>query len=996
MAKTQTIYISCNPADKANALQLQQFLKALDPSFPLSFWSGTNLLEQEYRPMAKTFLEQASMFVVVHSADYETLPNNRWELETAIAEQARRGGALRIVVVQARHAVIPAHLRGYVLLPGPDEAIEGILTERQLVRSSRTIHEMLRAESVRNSPATDARTLPITLPDLQERLHLLADRHNLLDVLALLHTLLHQEDMARMARQLEDEFLGADLRFGIKLDDYRRSIESIKRRLFDLIEGIDQENKLHSNWRTLFLERYRHSELHRSTAFFFPNDEIRIPETLNLPAAADGTEEHTGFLSYEQKLEFRRLLLLCQDALLVDKYAAAHHYCEQVRTQIDPQSAQLYEYLLVSFVKKEQPLMVMKRLFDGIPSAFNHVKLYSDRYNQYQNAHPPQCPSETGVHNQTVAVEELSAALHYLYSSISGNAICDTGALVNGQEAGRQTIMNCLEGFTKVYLSLSPTPIFIDTLLMELVGGGKYNWIERIAPHPEGRASFICNAPFDLKGKADELLTMLEQADPHRVPAKQREMVREDLFWNLLLQCERLAAQVREEKRLHHNKTDLRRSVIRLVQACAAGHYLLTRPGDVLEAEKSLLRLAIELLVPNLLREGGRYDLPSEILLDWFTLDGAGQLAKVETGFEYRDFDALAMLENMVGTHAGSENWPIIKENIHHAVWEKYLADTEIQYEKVRHGLSFTDFRRMDTLEARKLLIECHQRRGVCHRAFPQSVERLPERMIHELVGEGLMLWFLLQPSGVNNHPDAQFFGFDSRRELHNLLPVATDWTEQTMTATVVHNLYKKQVLPAYDLLRAGVEADRSKAAAVLGAMLMAFKTHPLPEYLDAVHREIVLEHKFKWVDIDRWGKPYNFSTDFDALEHLEQMMDVMPLRFPPFDTHRRLADNRWNEQLKRYENEISVLRYENRLEERRTVADIIWRLKGVYLYFNDRKYLELPMLELHNQGRIRWFNRFWGIFRTNGNHFENAIVGFDLKAERIEIQMYWDKLAEF
>ncbi len=989
------VFISSNPADKANALQLQQFLTAIDPAFRISLWNGGKYLEHEYRAAAKTFLEQADMFVAVHSADYQLLPTNRWELETAIAEQARRQGALRIVVVQARHAVLSTHLRGYTVLPGPEEAIEGVLTERQLVRTSRTIHEMLRAASVASAPVADMRPLPITLPDLQERLHLLADRHNLLDVLALLHNLLHDEGMARSSRQLEDDFLGADLKFGVNLNEYHRSVAAIKTRLYQLIEGIDEEIKLHANWRTLFLEQYRYSALHRSTAFFFPNDEIRIPETLNLPAAADGTEEHTGFLSYEQKLEFRRLLLLCQDALMVEKYAAAHHYCEQVRTQIDPQSAQLYEYLLVSFVKKEQPLTIIKRLFDGVPSAFNHVKLYSDRYNQYQNAHPPQCPSDTGVHNQGVAVEELAAALHYLYSSISSNAVCDTGALAVGQDAGRQTILNCLEGFTKLFHALSPTPIFIDTLLMELVGGGKFNWMERVTPHPDGSVSFISNGNFDLKGKTSELLVMLEDSDPRRVPPKQREMVREDLFWHLLMQCERLATQVREEKRLHHNKTDLRRSVVRLVQACMAGHYLLTQPGDVLEAEKSLLRLAIELLVPNLLRDGGRYDLPIDILLDWFTLDAQGQLAKVDTGFEFRDFDALAILENIVGAHAGSENWPIIKENIHQAVWEKYLADTETKYEQVRLGLQYTDFRRMDALEARKILIDCHQRRMVCHRAFPQAVEMMPARMVRELVGEGLLLWFVLRPSGVYNHPDADFYAFDAKAELHALLQENTDFTEPMATAAVVHNLYTKQLLPAYAQVRAGVEADRPKAAAALGAILMAFKTHPLPEYLDAAHKEIVLESKFKWIDIDRWGKPYNFSTDFDALALLDQMMDVLPLRYPPYDTRRKIADNRWNEQLKRYENEISPLRYENRLAERQTVAEIIWRLKGVYLYFNDRKYLELPMLELHNQGRVRWFNRFWGIFRTNGNHFENDIIGFDLKAERIEIQMYWDRMVE-
>lgn len=989
------VFVSSNPADKANALQLQQALAAIDPSTRIEYWDGKKYLDHEYRAAVRQYLESAHLFVIVHSADYQSLPDTRFELELALAEHKRRKGGLLLAVVQGRHAIIPVELRGLLILPGIDEAIEGVLSDKQLVRSSRHLLEILRSIGQKKASKSTDRQIPLTLPDLQERLIHLSHRHNLLDVLGLLHVLVFDEKLARQARQLQDDFLGADLKYGVQLQDYRQSVAQIKSKIRELIELLNEERLLQPNWRTIFLDTYQKSTPHQTTAFFFPNDEIKIPETLNLPAAANGTEEHTGFLSYEQKLEFRRLLLLCQDALLVEKYGAAYQYCEQVRTTIDPQSAQLYEYLLVSFIKKEQPSTIVRRLLDGIPSGYNHVKLYSDRFNQYQNSNPAQCPSETGTHNQAVGVEELASALHHLYATIEHNAICHTGAIKGEENTGKQMILKCLEGFVRIYHSLSPTAIFIDILLMELVGGGKFNWIERMSTANEGDISFICNSSFDLKGKADELLNMLEAADNQRVAAKQREMIREDLFWTLLNQCERLSEQVQEERRVFNEQTDLRRSVIRIVQACVAGHYLLTRPGDVLEAEKSLLRLAIELLIPDLFKDGGRYDLPENILLDWFTLDFNGQLILAETDFAYRDFEALPLLKKIISDHAGTQNWPIIAENIHQVVWLKYTKQTEAIYEKVSAGLQFTDFRRLDALEARKMLIECHRRRWVCHRAFSDNDMMFPDRMIKELSGDGLLLWFTLTPTGVHNHPDATFFQFDARTELHQLLPQAQKWSEERVTAAVVQHLYHKQILPGYAAIRSGVEADRPKAAFALGAMMMAFKSHSLPAYLDAAYKEIMEETKFKWIEIDRYGNLYNYSTEFDALGLILQLTEVMPIRYPKFNTNKRIADLRWGEQLKRYENEVSVLRHENRLEERRIVADIIWRLKGIYLFFNDRKYLELPMQELHDRGRIRWFNRFAGIFKTNENHFENLIIGFDKKAERIEIQMYWDKFAD-
>ena len=73
-----------------------------------------------------------------------------------------------------------------------------------------------------------------------------------------------------------------------------------------------------------------------------------------------------------------------------------------------------------------------------------------------------------------------------------------------------------LESFTKLYNSLSETKIFLDTLIIELVGGGKYSWLERLVVQ-DNEISFISNAGFDLKGKVDELLGKLERADTNRL-----------------------------------------------------------------------------------------------------------------------------------------------------------------------------------------------------------------------------------------------------------------------------------------------------------------------------------------------------------------------------------------------------------------------------------------------------------------------------------------------
>ena len=212
------------------------------------------------------------------------------------------------------------------------------------------------------------------------------------------------------------------------------------------------------------------------------------------------------------------------------------------------------------------------------------------------------------------------------------------------------------------------------------------------------------------------------------------------------------------------------------------------------------------------------------------------------------------------------------------------------------------------------------------------------------------------------------------------------------MTGMLIGNLYKKTLIPAYENISPGAAKARSLCAELLGGMLMAFKNHPVPVYLDAVYSELVTEVKFKWVETDLRGNWYNASDTFDAVGILEHLGELLPQRYPISETIRLIADNRWREQVKRYDTEISLVRHENRLPERRIVAEIIQNLKGVFQFCPDLKYLQIPFEELNDRGRIRWYERTFGIFKSNKNHHENHHIHFDIRAERIELKMFQEK----
>jgi hypothetical protein len=92
------------------------------------------------------------------------------------------------------------------------------------------------------------------------------------------------------------------------------------------------------------------------------------------------------------------------------------------------------------------------------------------------------------------------------------------------------------------------------------------------------------------------------------------------------------------------------------------------------------------------------------------------------------------------------------------------------------------------------------------------------------------------------------------------------------------------------------------------------------------------------------------------------------------------VASRRYAEQLELYFREISEYKHENRLPERGIAIDIIQRIKGIFRFFPNEQFLELPLRELSGKGRIRWNALFLGIFPSPENHYENHQFNFDYK----------------
>lgn len=985
------IYLSVDAHDAAFARQLEQHLKQAMQSTELIFWNAANQTPETYRKQAAQFLEKSQLFVAFVSVHYQDTAHARWELQKALEVCSRRP-SLQILSVLARSAFIPNALQGFPISPGDHDPLEqeGLSLDRQLVRVAETIRFLL--QNAPKAPKHSNVKLELDLSDLRERLLPLLDRVDFKPIFDLLKAIAYDAALLKSLFEAEDAFTNLIQQSrGLKtdLEAFLAKKALYRQQLADIIQYL-RADELVPSWNRIFIDLYYNFQKHPEPPvvpyFFIPTETIAIPETLHLPGSegASMSAEAIGMLSYQQKQDFRRSLLLAQDAIAIENFARAYAHCEHVRSHIDPESAQLYEYLLITYIYNQKSEQIITDALRGDGRMLNHTTLYSGRLQRYQEAH--YCPSLTGAYNRRVAAEILSDGMRNVYEAWPNDYILDTGrrgeAVVQHQQEARRFI----EAAQLVYRAVHPMRGALRILVNELCGGGKFHWVSRVV-FAEDEIRLLSNERFDLESQISELIALIDVVDEGfpKKQAQQRLLLRENLYFNLLAKRQLLANQVAEEQRNNQQFTDIYESVIRFIQACLLGHQMF---GDAEQNNKdqSFLRLALEYLLPDLV-----IDPDTDALfphLRWFDLDAKGNFVAHPDSQAYQ-FEALAILEKIVREHAGKAGWIQVAPNIKAAVYKQYNADTTHLYESVKTGLQWNDIRRMHPVEARKRIIDCMQRWMSAYYAFPEIGQDLLDLVITELSGSGLLTWLFHDPFELKTHPDSLAYGFDARAALKVALKYAHNHTEQSLRQTIAQHLFQQRILPAFDNISKGDEGQRGLAVRLLLECLTGYRLYPDPVFLDFIFQELTEELKFRWIDIDIKGQacrwPFQDNYEFDPLSVLERLHEQYPDRYRRFLVRDRIAQRRYFDLNEQYLHEISEYRRENRRPEREIAIDIVRRMKAIFRYMPKEIYLELPYRELSGKGRIRWFGMALGLLPTRENHYENQFYNFNYRYELYE-----------
>jgi len=989
MAAPLRIFLSYHFADTGVAEGLKKHLLATFAGMEMaiydrsSIYPGTDSVQG-----GEAWLLWADLCLVVFSADYLTQETSlEWEWAKRLEKERRP--ALQVLVVLARNSAIPQDFRYFPIAPGPNDPVmrEGIERDRQLLRVAQTAHVLYAS---RSEPVETGYLAGDFKPDLAgARSHLLqlCEQLSLKPALALLRKIAGEARLKKTVYELEDNY-GEVLRQGrlakIPLPEYKEKTDVLRTDVQYII-GQLQEKELVPAWQAAFWPA-THSEPGPASVFT-PVEEIIIPETLHVPVSASSVADNLGVLSYQQKTEFRRQLLLCQDAIGIENYTRAHSHCEHVRTHIDPQSAQLYEYLLITYLQKETPERIaLDAVDDDKHQLLNHILMFSSRLREYQQS--GLCSSQSAEFNLRSCAEELSEALARLYDALPNNQLTDTGKRAEEATDNRALLVRCREMAELIYRSVFPYTGFLETLVVELCGGGKFDWIKSVEVSGD-ELVFLSRERFELETSINELLNLLVASGLHRPYLEQR--LRYQLLLRLKAKRTVLQRQLMDEIRHFTHFSDPRLAVLRQTQACLVGYQIFGDAGY--DDDASFLRMAIEYLLPGLVLNPSN---DAAFPLRWFDLDETGEVYTHPDCAAYH-FDALSVVGKMVRDHAGKASWLQVAPNIKEAVFYQYTNDVREQYEAVQRSLQWTDIRRINDLEARQKIIDCLRRWHIAYLAYPQHGQEYIDVGIREIAGMGLMRWLQLSTTQLSTHPDSQALGFDARMYLQELVVRSEYWTEELLRPIIAAHLFIHQLQPAFEQFPAGDENRRKELAGLLMRHLQAYRLHPDAGYLDVVFRELTEEYKLPWMDIGYDGKGHPWAgaqiPGFDPLTIVDELSrELLTLdadRYSKLAVRKALAEKRYRDEETRYFREISEFKHENRQPEREVAIDIIRRMKGIFRHYPDARFLELPWRELGGKGRIRWQANMFGLIRLPENHFENEYFIFDYKSERAEIKMF-------
>ena len=442
--------------------------------------------------------------------------------------------------------------------------------------------------------------------------------------------------------------------------------------------------------------------------------------------------ENSDMLSLpEKRFEFRKNMMAIQDNLLFGNHGKAYDDCLVVLNTLELQSAQLYEYVTISYFKlKGGEHGIVQDIENQDETSLKQLALHIFRCRLFDK---DRNKTETFEANVAFICQRITKVLRERYAAIKFSYIFgDDNALFRLQI--QKYIQTSYYVATELYKGNNPNLEFLSDALIELNSGSRLEW-------------FDVTSDWQIRNK--------------------------DAFPALQLR-QNIGNLLKNKGVLEEIKTDLYRKLALKYSAIRTPQY-----GVTLHARKSLRRYFKAAIVAYKFFDDTRFlELFKEELLhngkiEWFSLDDSGLMPKIVANAECLELD-----------YDPFKDWLRLKTKFDETTFDeatkKLIEDLAFQNKKklVENSVAETDAKYEKCKNSNRLeVIECMRVWLKAYNDIPN--EDYINRCIKVLIGEkDILFWFELTQTGdLINHRECTQMNFDSTSYL-------TKWIDHSLFYT--------------------------------------------------------------------------------------------------------------------------------------------------------------------------------------------------------------------
>lgn len=820
----------------------------------------------------------------------------------------------------------------------------------------------------------------LTWPELKEKLLAIQEHNGLLPACDLLKKLVvecHSLDaLLSLERDYDDYVWEINNTVGDTFD-WQQSYASLNRRLSNLIKDFSPQS-LKAGWEGIYRE---------ATEDFLFSGEGKLFAIISRISTVQVPRQIVGA---EAQQRYKRLLYHYQDHYAVGEYEAAYETLLKARYELEVESAQLYEYLLLSYFKKTGSKAVIQQILSGRkvgePDHLRYLMLYAGRAIALQRESVQEDEATELPHQLTNKI--YSPTVRYNVRQITGGLLlrlCEAMAKLkyNYLEEGPmpethevfQPLVNCFRIAARFSRYIPGDILFAEQLILELVGGHRNQWM--VADDNGALEDAYEEVPARRLLRHARRLYKFAADDPEESEHRIAEDVAIQLgekYQHLVLQGELGLRDSGQQARFMVSCLNTYRTAAKLF------------PND---------RLFYDTPIKELL--GG------ESQLHWYRFTKDGRLIQRETLINVHEFNVLEHLQYLISEKYGSEQWTVLYSELRLREYEVLRAETADLLElinpkkyRVRDATTTNVQRAVTYLEHCETLFHVY--------GDAQHIEN----GLREILGDRNFHWFEFGPNGMVNGQLPEMVFFDAGLYLDRILRERGDISLVECKKKIARNYFQGYIEKRYGQLVGErkqygelPEKEITDVAELMREAATIFAgIHPDAIYRDFVIEELIQEKLIRYLDVD----------GAELIEHVEAVairLDVLGIldalrsttaindnRLDPDYLLRETVYNRKIDMDRYYEREFHPLRRHNYLDEDRLrMIQLIERYFQLSQIVNDRALLEIPYREyVLNHGRIRWgwsiipsigFQRPVGLFQ----HWRNAnIAEFSYRSQRASI----------